>query len=79
MFACIGLSEGDSSWERGFYLWPMGVCDYLVPAQRQFHPEKWAHRTRGMYNWSEPHNRCVRKYTRSQQHEAECSCTLIFQ
>ncbi|XP_040056107.2 LOW QUALITY PROTEIN: transmembrane protein 260 [Gasterosteus aculeatus] len=56
VFACIGLSEGDSSWERGFYLWPMGVCDYLVPAQRQFHPEKWAHRTRGMYNWSEPHN-----------------------
>ncbi|KAM8913654.1 protein O-mannosyl-transferase TMEM260 isoform 5-T6 [Spinachia spinachia] len=56
VFACIGLSEGDSSWERSFYLWPMGVCDYLVPTQRQFHPERWAQRTRNIYNWSEPHN-----------------------
>ncbi|XP_026158954.1 transmembrane protein 260 isoform X2 [Mastacembelus armatus] len=56
VFACIGLSNGDPSWERSFTRWPLGVCDYLVPVQRQFHPEEWAHRTRNMYNWSEPHN-----------------------
>lgn len=56
VFACIGLSDGDPSWERSFSRWPLGVCDYLVPVQRQFHPEKWAHHTRNIYNWSEPHN-----------------------
>lgn len=58
VFACIGLPEGDPSWERSFSRWPLGVCDYLVPIQRQFHPEEWAHHTRNIYNWSEPHNRC---------------------
>ncbi|XP_069571025.1 protein O-mannosyl-transferase TMEM260 [Brachyistius frenatus] len=56
VFACIGLSDGDRSWERSFSPWPLGVCDYLVPLQRRFHPEEWAHRTRNIYNWSEPHN-----------------------
>lgn len=65
MFACIGLPDGDPSWERSFSRWPLGVCDYLVPVQRQFHPEEWAHRTRNIYNWSEPHNRCIRKHTES--------------
>ncbi|KAM7403002.1 hypothetical protein PAMA_003772 [Pampus argenteus] len=56
VFACIGLSDGDPSWERSFSRWPLGVCDYLVPIKRQFHPEEWAHHTRNIYNWSEPHN-----------------------
>ncbi|XP_035530685.1 transmembrane protein 260 [Morone saxatilis] len=56
VFACIGLPDGDPSWERTFSRWPMGVCDYLVPVQRHFHPQEWAHRTRNLYNWSEPHN-----------------------
>ncbi|XP_012707852.2 transmembrane protein 260 isoform X1 [Fundulus heteroclitus] len=56
VFACIGLPDGDPSWVRSFSRWPLGVCDYLVPAQRQFHPEQWAERTRRIYNWSEPHN-----------------------
>uniref|UniRef100_A0A3B5LNP6 Transmembrane protein 260 n=1 Tax=Xiphophorus couchianus TaxID=32473 RepID=A0A3B5LNP6_9TELE len=56
VFACIGLTDGDPSWERSFSRWPLGVCDYLVPLQRQFHPERWAERTRRLYNWSEPHN-----------------------
>uniref|UniRef100_A0A3Q1G120 Transmembrane protein 260 n=1 Tax=Acanthochromis polyacanthus TaxID=80966 RepID=A0A3Q1G120_9TELE len=55
-FACIGLPDGDLSWERSFSRWPLGVCDYLVPVQKQFHPEDWAHRTRSIYNWSEPYN-----------------------
>lgn len=65
VFACIGLSDGDPSWERSFSRWPLGVCDYLVPVQRQFHPKAWAHRTRNIYNWSEPHNRCIHKHTKS--------------
>ncbi|XP_034432755.1 transmembrane protein 260 isoform X1 [Hippoglossus hippoglossus] len=56
VFACIGLPDGDPSWERSFARWPMGVCEYLVPNQRQFNPEDWAHRTSNVYNWSEPHN-----------------------
>lgn len=56
--ACIGLPDGDPSWERSFSRWPLGVCDYLVPVRRRFHPEEWAQRTRNLYNWSEPHNRC---------------------
>ncbi|XP_039994074.1 transmembrane protein 260 isoform X2 [Xiphias gladius] len=56
VFACIGLPDGDPSWERSYARWPLGVCDYLVPVQRQFHPEEWARRTRNIYNWSEPHN-----------------------
>ncbi|KAG7510629.1 transmembrane protein 260 isoform X1 [Solea senegalensis] len=55
-FACIGLPDGDKSWEQKFSLWPMGVCDYLVPTQQQFHPEEWSRRTRHLYNWSEPHD-----------------------
>ncbi|CAJ1073650.1 transmembrane protein 260 [Xyrichtys novacula] len=51
--ACIGLPEGDPSWQQSFSRWPWGVCDFLVPAQRQFHPERWAQRTRNMYNWVE--------------------------
>ncbi len=65
VFTCIGLPDGDPSWERSFSRWPMGVCDYLVPVPRQFHPEGWAHRTRNIYNWSEPYNRCIHKHTES--------------
>ncbi|XP_033966881.1 LOW QUALITY PROTEIN: protein O-mannosyl-transferase TMEM260 [Pseudochaenichthys georgianus] len=54
--ACIGLPDGDHSWEHSFSRWPLGVCDYLVPVQRHFHPERWANSTRNIYNWSEPHN-----------------------
>lgn len=57
VFACIGLPDGDLSWEHSYSRWPLGVCDYLVPVQKQFHPEEWAHRTRNIYNWSDPHNR----------------------
>ncbi|XP_038147441.1 transmembrane protein 260 [Cyprinodon tularosa] len=56
IFACIGLTDGDPSWEHSFSRWPLGVCEYLVPAHRQFHPEQWAERTCSIYNWSEPHN-----------------------
>lgn len=59
--ACIGLPDGDPSWERSFSRWPLGVCDYMVPVRTQFHPEEWARRTRNLYNWSEPHNRCARR------------------
>lgn len=62
VFACIGLPDGDPSWERSFSSWPLGVCDYLAPSQRQFHPEEWAQRTRNLYNWTEPHNRCTRTH-----------------
>ncbi|XP_041668780.1 transmembrane protein 260 isoform X3 [Cheilinus undulatus] len=54
--ACIGLHEGDPSWEQSFSRWPWGVCDFLVPAQRQFHPERWAQQTRNMYKWTEPYS-----------------------
>ncbi|CAL8286647.1 unnamed protein product [Lota lota] len=56
VFACIGLTDGDPSWERSFTRWPLGVCDHLVPAHTLFHPEEWAQRTRNLYQWSEPHN-----------------------
>uniref|UniRef100_A0A3B4HAC3 Transmembrane protein 260 n=1 Tax=Pundamilia nyererei TaxID=303518 RepID=A0A3B4HAC3_9CICH len=56
VFACIGLPDGDLSWEHSYSRWPLGVCDYLAPVQKQFHPEEWAHRTRNIYNWSDPHN-----------------------
>ncbi|XP_037551283.1 transmembrane protein 260 [Nematolebias whitei] len=56
VFACIGLPDGDPSWERSFSRWPFGVCDYLVPVKKQFHPEEWVQRTRNIYNWSEPHS-----------------------
>ncbi|KAL0969087.1 hypothetical protein UPYG_G00222470 [Umbra pygmaea] len=56
VLACIGLPDGDPSWEKSFSRWPHGVCDLLVPAQERFHPEKWARRTRNIYNWTEPHN-----------------------
>ncbi|XP_020343591.2 transmembrane protein 260 [Oncorhynchus kisutch] len=56
VLACIGLPDGDPSWERSFSRWPLGVCDHLVPAQEHFHPEEWARRTRYIYNWTEPHN-----------------------
>ncbi|XP_074548789.1 protein O-mannosyl-transferase TMEM260 [Halichoeres trimaculatus] len=54
--ACIGLPEGDPSWEKSFSRWPWGVCDVLVPAQGQFHPEKWAQQTRNLYDWTEPYD-----------------------
>ncbi|XP_019721046.1 transmembrane protein 260 isoform X4 [Hippocampus comes] len=57
VFACIGLPDGDPSWGRSFSRWPFGVCDFLVPARRQFRPKEWASRTHNLYNWSEPHNR----------------------
>ncbi|XP_047467991.1 transmembrane protein 260 isoform X2 [Mugil cephalus] len=56
VFACIGLSDGDPSWERSFSRLPLGVCDYLIPVQKQFRPEKWVDRTRNIYNWTEPHD-----------------------
>ncbi|XP_019909376.1 transmembrane protein 260 isoform X2 [Esox lucius] len=56
LLACIGLPDGDPSWERSFSRWPLGVCDLLVPAKEHFHPEEWARRTHNIYNWTEPHN-----------------------
>lgn len=57
VFACIGLPEGDRSWERGFSLWPWGVCEKLVPSGTPFYPAEWVRLTRNMYNWTEPYNR----------------------
>lgn len=54
--ACIGLPDEDQSWMQSYSRWPLGVCDYLVPVQRKFHPEDWAQKTHNIYNWSEPHN-----------------------
>ncbi|KAK7904722.1 hypothetical protein WMY93_017329 [Mugilogobius chulae] len=54
--ACIGLPDEDQSWMQSFSRWPFGVCDYLVPVQKKFHPQDWAQRTHHIYNWSEPHN-----------------------
>ncbi|KAI7804501.1 transmembrane protein 260 isoform X1 [Triplophysa rosa] len=56
VFVCIGLNEGDPSWERSFSRWPWGVCEQLVPVKTPFEPEKWAHRTLNLYNWSQPHD-----------------------
>ncbi|KAG9336432.1 hypothetical protein JZ751_002779 [Albula glossodonta] len=56
VFACIGLPEGDPSWQRSFSRWPWGICDQLVSAQAPFRPEEWARRTRNLYNWTEPHD-----------------------
>lgn len=57
VFACIGLTEGDLSWERSFSRWPWGVCEQLVPVKAPFDPEKWAQKTLDLYNWSQPHDR----------------------
>lgn len=56
VFVCIGLTEGDPSWERSFSRWPWGVCEQLVPVKTPFDPEKWAQRTLHLYNWSQPHD-----------------------
>ncbi|XP_072545627.1 protein O-mannosyl-transferase TMEM260 isoform X2 [Salminus brasiliensis] len=56
VFACIGLSEGDPSWERTFSRWPWGVCEQLVPVTSRLHPEEWAQHTQRLYNWSQPHD-----------------------
>ncbi|XP_041132322.1 transmembrane protein 260 isoform X2 [Polyodon spathula] len=56
VFACIGLPEGDRSWERGFSLWPWGVCEKLVPSGTPFYPAEWVRLTQNMYNWTEPYN-----------------------
>ncbi|KAK3538255.1 hypothetical protein QTP70_033068 [Hemibagrus guttatus] len=56
LFVCIGLSEGDPSWEKTFSLWPWGVCEQLMPLTSRLHPVEWAQRTQNLYNWSEPHN-----------------------
>ncbi|XP_065144679.1 protein O-mannosyl-transferase TMEM260 isoform X3 [Paramisgurnus dabryanus] len=56
VFVCIGLTEGDPSWERSFSRWPWGVCEQLVPVKTPFDPEKWAQRTLHLYNWSEAHD-----------------------
>uniref|UniRef100_A0A672QU56 Transmembrane protein 260 n=1 Tax=Sinocyclocheilus grahami TaxID=75366 RepID=A0A672QU56_SINGR len=55
VFVCIGLTEGDPSWERSFSRWPWGVCEQLVPVKTPFDPEKWAHKTLNLYNWSHFH------------------------
>ncbi|MGH0163966.1 UNVERIFIED_CONTAM: hypothetical protein FKN15_063681 [Acipenser sinensis] len=57
VFACIGLPEWDRSWERGFSLWPWGVCEKMVPSGTPFYPAEWVRLTRNMYNWTEPYNR----------------------
>ncbi|MCI4382697.1 hypothetical protein PGIGA_G00017720 [Pangasianodon gigas] len=56
MFLCIGLSEGDPSWEKSFSQWPWGVCEQLMPLTSRLHPVEWVQRTQNLYNWSEPHN-----------------------
>ncbi|CAM4643396.1 unnamed protein product [Leuciscus chuanchicus] len=56
VFVCIGLTEGDPSWERSFSRWPWGVCEQLVPVKTPFDPEKWAQKTLDLYNWSQPHD-----------------------
>ncbi|KAJ7990719.1 hypothetical protein DPEC_G00289830 [Dallia pectoralis] len=56
VLACIGLPDGDPSWERSFSRWPLGVCDLVVPATEHFHPEEWVLKTQNIYNWTEPHN-----------------------
>ncbi|XP_052001796.1 transmembrane protein 260-like [Xyrauchen texanus] len=56
VFVCIGLTEGDTSWEKSFSRWPWGICEQLVPIETPFDPEKWAQHTLHLYNWSQPHD-----------------------
>ncbi|XP_062863705.1 protein O-mannosyl-transferase TMEM260 isoform X2 [Trichomycterus rosablanca] len=56
VFVCIGISEGDQSWERSFSRWPYGVCEQLMPITSRLHPAEWVERTQHLYNWSEPHD-----------------------
>ncbi|XP_009994773.1 PREDICTED: transmembrane protein 260 [Chaetura pelagica] len=53
VFVCIGLHEGDSTWRRGYSLWPWGTCEKLVPSDVVFDPAEWIHLTRNLYNWTE--------------------------
>ncbi|XP_076833837.1 transmembrane protein 260 isoform X4 [Brachyhypopomus gauderio] len=56
VFACIGLSEGDPSWERAFSRWPWGVCEQLVSVTSPLSPEEWARSTQRLYEWNPPHD-----------------------
>lgn len=57
VFVCIGMTEGDQSWEKSFSQWPWGVCEQLMPLTSRLHPVAWVQRTQNLYNWSEPYNR----------------------
>ncbi|XP_045436255.1 transmembrane protein 260 isoform X4 [Pipistrellus kuhlii] len=56
-FVCIGIHEGDPTWQKNYSLWPWGSCDKLVPSEIVFNPEEWIKLTRNIYNWTEKYGR----------------------
>ncbi|XP_059551122.1 protein O-mannosyl-transferase TMEM260 isoform X2 [Myotis daubentonii] len=56
-FVCIGIHEGDPTWQKNYSLWPWGSCDKLVPSEIVFNPEEWIKLTRNIYNWTEEYGR----------------------
>ncbi|XP_043930364.1 transmembrane protein 260 isoform X2 [Protopterus annectens] len=52
VFACIGLHEGDTTWQNNYSLWPWGSCEKLVPLRNVFKPEGWMRITKNLYNWT---------------------------
>ncbi|XP_041429053.1 transmembrane protein 260 isoform X2 [Xenopus laevis] len=57
IFSCIGLNEGDLTWQKSYSLWPWGACEKLVPKSTPFDAEEWIALTRNLYNWTEEHGR----------------------
>ncbi|KAE8587101.1 hypothetical protein XENTR_v10021860 [Xenopus tropicalis] len=57
IFSCIGVNEGDPTWQKSYSLWPWGACEKLVPKSTPFDAEEWIKLTRNLYNWTEEHGR----------------------
>ena len=41
IFACIGMTERDLSWQKDFTLWPFGPCHKVVKRSEVMEPRQW--------------------------------------
>ena len=57
IYACIGMTEKDLSWQSDYTLWPFGPCQRVVKRTEPFSVKRWVETTRDYTaDWKYPYD-----------------------
>ena len=57
IYACIGMTDKDVSWQEDYTLWPFGPCHRVVKKSEPFSVKLWVERTRNFTaQWKYPYD-----------------------
>ena len=57
IYACIGMTEKDLSWQSDYTLWPFGPCQRVVKRTEPFSVKRWVEKTKDYTaDWKYPYD-----------------------